>query len=1136
MDALHLSNALSTVQVIPIFNYLTILSDFLFLGDYLSEVDQYKPIPVVNGLYRYFTENRSNQNKTIRLIRKLIQGSDLYGEQENEEPDEIFVTTLFDHIISSLVFAKYGNIYGFLADTIRRAEDLKFDSILERIEENLQNAKFENEYGTSSKLSPLSVYRIFRDMILPLFPQPLYNINVLSLDYLYSLAGSAYLRLGRLNSTYYSNFKQFNSSQSINRILFEEYLSIGYIVEKLYYEKIDLIALKVFALPALIHYTFTDVNSKSEKITNIIFNPKHLERAYNVFFEYLKFAYNTIDNQLQTDYTYRIHRAFSNFISRAKYAKLVLDYSCRFLNSPYRESRIPVYLEFVEHFECRMGDVLPNINDWFMEEIDAFGELYEKYDYEMMQQLFNNSLTDDVSNIVIKLVITNDKVINEDFDTSQHFSYDLLEFHNSITNIIEYYAIVRENYTATLIRESDDPKHFQTIVGPLKDNYLQSSERILLKFINDSIENLCQKLTNYKKERFMSYLNYSDNSQEKSKWWKEFGFSFVPLYPCLSDINHYSEVGKKLCEEENIKFLNKHPEIISTDLISKNTLKILNSFNTNVESLFLRDTLHSHVGALKVSSSKTTIEYQLSKHNFFERLSLFMETPKYESLWFTEDEIKFIIKIINYSEAEIKKTFKYVKYALYKLLILKRIYIISADDKSKGNESVFIRSWNGLTGYGYKFTIANEATNETAIAPLIIGYEFKEDQEDLLPLRNSSINKKTFIKFKNNLVKCNADDLLCKITYRPRNITTISFQSIWNYVHNDDKCNNEHYLEERRKSKVCLRHKTLIQKIENDTTILNEVLKNTTNRNSTLENEIRKMLKMYTFPNKTSSIYFLTNWLKDKQFVNSDWNKDNVADNTGLLNYLLTGISMDKRYITNSEAEYRISSIYNYRERSKIEGERPLKEIVKDYELQKAEYSVTFEDYYAIRNYATTGYRRIHRDTPEAKLMKLALYKLALRQSNDFDEEYDMKLYGFDSIPTNIFKKQFIKDNSVTMDLGKNVTLQKFLLTMAHEESALQFARPPLDGFRNVLFEVKFFSSYLRAKIDVLVKSTRTIREKRMIILPGNKFFVERIILVISGKVGIYFKVVLTSTSNDHSKFELCKNVMREIARITNLN
>lgn len=1138
MDPLHLSNALSSVQVIPIFNYLTILSDFLFLGDFLSEDDQYKPIPVVNGLYRFFAENRANQKETLTLIRNLIQGSDLYGERENEEPDEIFITTLFDYIVSSLVFVKYGNIYGFLTDTIRRAEDLKFDSILEWIEENLRNATFQNEYGKSSKLTPLSVYRIFRDLIVPLFPQPLYNMNILSLDYLYSLSGALYLRLGRLNSTYYSNFKQFNSRKPINRILFDEYLSMGYIVEKLYYERVDLIALKVFALPALIYYTSTEVDSKLENITNIILNPQQLEKVYNVFFEYLKNASNTIDEQLQSDYTYKIHRAFTDFISRAKYAKLVMDYSCRFLTNSDRESIIPAYLEYAKRFTCGTGEFLPNIDDWFMKQIDIFGELYEKYDYDMMLQLFNESLTGDFSNIAIKLVITQSNVINADFNTTQHYSYDLLEFHDTIANTYEHYAIIRENYTAKLIKESDDSKYFEKIVGPSKDNYLKSSKRILLKFTNESMEKLCQELTKYKKERFTSYLYYTDNTPQKSQWWKEFGFSFVPLYPCLSDINRYSEVDKKVCEYQNIKFLNKHPEIISTDLISRDTQKVLNQFDTNIESVFLRDTLHSHVAGLKVSSSKTTIEFQSPMKDLYAKLSLYMEAPKYETLWLTEEGIRFMIKIINLSEAEIKKTFKYVKYALYKLLILKKIYIINAgNDKTQNlNEPILIRSWNGLSGYGYKYTIAKESSNETAIAHLITGYEFKEDKDDLLPLGRSSANRETPIKFQNDLIKCNLDELLCKITYPPKNVTTVSFQGIWGVFHNDDKCHSDRYLKQRKDSKVCLRHKSFIQKIENDTTVLNDVLRNSTNKSSTLENELRRILKFYTFANKTSATYFLTNWLNDNQFVNSAWSQENVADTTGFLNYLLNSITIDNRFLTTSEAEYRISSIYNYRERSEIENERALKEIVKDYELQQADYSVTFEDYYAIRNFATTGYRRIHRDTIEAKLMKLALYRLALRQSNDFDEQYEMKLYAFDSIPADIFKKQFIKDSSVTINLGKNVTLQRFVITMTHEESALKFARRPLDGFRNVLFEMKFSSSYLRAKIDVLVKTTRFIREKRIILLPGNQFFVERIVLVTSKELGIYFRVVLTSTSNGQSKFQLCKNVMREMAHIINSN
>ncbi|XP_043478130.1 uncharacterized protein LOC122508695 [Leptopilina heterotoma] len=1116
MDALHLSNSLSTVQVIPIFQYLSIISDFLFLENYLPEVDQYKPIPVVNELYRYFVENRAYQNKTLLLIRNLLKGSDLYGEQENETPDEIFITTLFDYIISSLVFAKYGNIYGFLAESISRVDDLKFDSVIKKLDDSLEKAKFQNECGDSSTLTPLSVFRIFKDIILPLFPQPLFNINLLSLDYIYAMAASAYLRFGRLNETYYSNYKQLNSRKRTHRIMFDEYVSIGYIIEELYYQNIDPVALKTFAFPALLHYITTKEKINAKNITTVIFNPKHLKKVYSVFFEHLKSVSKEIESQLENDYTYKIHRAFSNFVSRAKYAKLVLDYQCRHLNDYQRKAKIDIYIDNAERYKCRAGDYLPNINDWFMDQIDAFGELYEKYDYGIMQKIFNESSID-LDNIAIKLIVTNDEVENKNFNTSQHLSYDLLEFHNTIASTVEYYALVRQNYTVTLVKESKDPEYFKKLIGPSK----YTNERIVLKNTKDSAEQFCQKITKYKKERFVSYLTYSDNSPEKSKWWREFGFSFVPLYPCVSDINHYGELSIKLCEQENIKFLTKYPEVMSTNLVNQNTKDILFTLGTNIEYVFLKESLRSTVISLKASRSKSTSEFQKLANEFYEKLSLHLEEPKYEIMWFSEDGVRFMIEIINYSDVNVKKMFKHSKNVLYKLLLLKGSFIIDITDHEvdKLSESIFIKSWNGVTGYGYKFSYAGE---DAPSASLLIGYEFKDVGNSILLLPNSLSNK-IHIEFKSK-IKCNADELICKNNATPTIDT--SFIGIWTHENNEDKCS---YIKGKRESDFCLRHKSYIQKFNDDAAILSDISKNAA-LDPLVKNEIREILKWFTFPSKKIAIEFLTNWMKDILFVNSVWSRDNILDTTGVLNVLFYNTSLDNIFMSKSEAESKINSSYTYRERSKIEKKMSVEHLLKEYEVRRGDYSATFEDYYALRNFITTGYQRIMSDTHEANLMKLALYRLALRQSVDFDEENEMKLYIFESVSEDIFRKKFMKGNSEIANLGKNITLQKFLPTILSEEAALKFAESPASGFRNVLYEIKFFSSYLRVIVDVEVKMN--LREKRIIILPGNKFYLEKILPVPTVKIGTYFKVHLTSASQNDNKFELCKNVLRQMAKL----
>ncbi|XP_043474054.1 uncharacterized protein LOC122506122 [Leptopilina heterotoma] len=1172
MDTLDFIYPLSTVQLIPVITYLNLLSDFLFINNYLLENDQHKPIPIVNGLYEYLEDHQGSQTMMLDLIRNLLHGSDLYGEYNNEQVDQVFVNTMFDYIISSLVFAKYGNIYGFLADTIRQEENLQFYYILERVKENLRKAEFENEYGNSSTLSKLSISRIFNDLLMPLFPKPMMtNLNLLSLDYIFAQAGSMYLRLGRLNETYYSNFENLTSSNNDNDI-FQEYRVIGYIVENLLHHKIiDPIVIKIFALPALFHYVSKEQETKNETIEKVIFNPHHWEAAYDYFFTYIENAFTKIDNQLKNDYTHQLHKMFTNFHSRAKFAKLILELKCQFLNKHYRETRIPVYIDNADYFECRSGDVLPNINEWFADQVHDFGEIYEKYDLEMTTNIFNDSLIE-LRGIIIKLVLTSNKVSDSTLNNSEYLSYDLLEFFNTNNQTLDYYALLRLDYSVTLIKESDDPVNFQKIIGPSLDDYKRSAKRIILKFANETTQQLSEELMKYKKDRFKSYLNYSQNNFNHHEWWREFGLSLLPHYPCLTNYTEdYHEIEDYFCERENIRFLNKFQEDVSLNLIDRKTKSLLLSLGSDIKTIFINNIIDEYIideieranGILIPSLKKTTLK------TVYQKFSLQIEEPEMETLGTTQDEIKFMENVILHLEWKSNRFYMKVKNMLIKMKIMNVKYPLKIGEikDRKLNHSLFVNSWNGLSGYGYKFIGINKNDNKTPIiAQLRTEYEFKNkilitpiyDSE----LTNSSKKEKEYIKLNNEMLESENDVLFIvsiqnlsnfqQITLKTnqeilrtgnksqdlvyeldnqlrRNITKISFHGISYHNHNDDKCNVNAYLQKTKDSSLCSRHWCYIDKTDHDRMIIRDLLKHQKDENLVLEYQIHEILKKYTFSNDSTMRFFFKNWMNDKQFRNSYWSKNNIVDKSGLLNKLLYETRLENGIITNTKGEMRINSIYTYRERYKIEDERTLENIIKDYNDQQADYTIMFEDYYAVRNFATTGYRRINADTREAKLMKNALYKLSIRQAHDLEEEFDLKLFYFDSIPIDIFQREYMKD---LQDIywGKSIILQKFTLASTNEESAVRFGVHPENGFKNILFEMKFYGPYLRAKIDVEVKHTVSFREKKVILPPGSEFFIEKLGTGPIKKIGNYFKVTLVYKLKYCENYNRYKDIMTQIA------
>ncbi|XP_051176522.1 uncharacterized protein LOC127291434 [Leptopilina boulardi] len=550
-------NALETVQLIPIFNYINILSDFLFIEEYLSEIDQSKQIPIVNALYKYLEDHENSKIKMDQLIRNLLKGSDLYGEKDNENFDITFVNAMFDYIISSLVFEKYGNIYAFLADIFLKAENLQIETVLNAIKVNFYNASFENEYGETSTLSPLSVDRIFKDIILSLFPRPKANISLLSLDYVYAQAGSMFLRAGRINSIYYNDFESHVEILTEEN-LFDQYLITGHVIETLIEtDKKNFNLIKAFALPALSYYIFKSKYLFAyESMANLISDLNFWKTAYNQLFQYTTNAFNDMKDKLKSGYILNMHMALSSFQSSAALAKTFIDQHCTHLTLNEKESILPVYLFHPTTFQCKDGNPLPNIKEYTKNQINNITELYETYDFQLVQDAFPPSLIEQINNIkvVINLLIPSNTVEQGDFSELIHLPYDILEFYFPNNKSFNYYLLRREDYSVTLTNEADNPErlpresrfHFQKLYSVVTYTTMKTAQENLREFF--------QNLIKYKKSRLESYLNFLDNYRGidkplKSDWWKEFGLSLVPYYPCLSD------TSKKSCSQFYINYV-----------------------------------------------------------------------------------------------------------------------------------------------------------------------------------------------------------------------------------------------------------------------------------------------------------------------------------------------------------------------------------------------------------------------------------------------------------------------------------------------------------------------------------------------------------------------------------------------------
>lgn len=1116
MNDVILTSPLATVQLIPIFNYMNLLSNFLFHENYLSADDVRKNIPIINALYNYLEDNRAYHYNKVKLMRSLLQDSDLYGEEDGEVIDEFFVNSMFDYIISSVVFEKYGNIFGFLADSVRGLRSLKIDYFLNVVRERLKNATFENESGLPSVLDKLSAIKIYNDIILPLFPKAGTNFTLLSLDYIFAQIGSMYLRIGSLSNTYYSYY-QNSSFRQPEEDLFDDYLVMGQmIISLLHYRKIDPLALRVFALPTIIYYASTEAKPE-ERITNLIFSPKHWELAYQKLHQYIFNSSSEITNQLANDYKYKLHLGFSRFKTRIALAKSEIDSHCNFLGEKEKTNLIFTYIKIVDNFQCSPGVVLPNINEIFVEQISRMAETYGEFDLETTKDSFNDDLFDNLRGIVINLLDTRDLVD----DKSKHFSYDLLEFVNSSYQITKYFALVRENYTVTLMKEYDNPTLFLKKI-PRLEEFIQFAKRITLKFTNEGLSEFREELMKYKREQFKYFLQLYYGNETNNNWWNEFGLSLMPLYPCLrNDFNN----SNSLCLKDDINVLGTFTENIISDLISQDSLNFLVSRGTSFQSIRLMNDIFRAFDELMKSKEElsTPVHNETDVKVVYEQISLHLEEPNFEELSIKQQDIKYIKKIMSDKlEESVNFNFTSVRNLLNQIDFFKSSIPVSYDDVVRvKSEKLLINSLHSNTAFGYKYINILSPRNETLVATLRTDYEFK-DKIFIIPVGNSEKNRNTYGKLNDDNLEYEHGSFVYDINYQIRKKSVrLLFSGIW-YDGNSERCIDRDYLEKHANN--CLRYWRLVEKNRHlDHAVETFVKKSLGRKENFTVDEIRNKLNSYILPDdETFLLRFILNWSKDNFSEESQWSKICFKDDSDIFKKLQYEIVLETN-TTIADCTFRINSLYTYRERFGIEEGTTIGKLIKDYNRRKNNFVATFEDYYAVRNFVTGGHRRITGDTTEAKLMKLALYKLALRQSDDLRNNYEWTLYSME-----VKSYDFING----LHVGQEFCFNKFTLSSTSFPSAKRFFTNSSSGFRNIIFEMKFTDPYFRAKVETTIDFFDPIDEIKVILLPQSSFIIEKISIAPVTGLGNILRVVLNYDTELNGKYEWQRIIMNEINQI----
>ncbi|XP_043470761.1 uncharacterized protein LOC122504007 [Leptopilina heterotoma] len=345
MEIANLTHTLHTVQIIPNDMYLKRLYNFMLLNYLVNIRDINNSIVIINAFGVYLNEYEFHEEYSNRLTQYLLDEN--FMIQTNITYDKNFKRILYDHIICSVVFEEYGNIYGFLAEAYRRGrENQTIDRFLNNARILLSSIKKQFQYSRAM-LNVNLVERIFHGIIIPLFPGSRGTL-INSLDFIYAQAGSILYNSALMKYNYFFDLSidEKSPKYSSQQYIFDDCLEIGLSVQQLVISgEIPKTALEIFVLPALLNYVQTErKNLEHESIRTIISDQKHWNKALEQLFLKMKKTLEFVNILDVFDQKYKYHLALFHYENETQFAKRMLLENCEFHDNARLEEETVNYV------------------------------------------------------------------------------------------------------------------------------------------------------------------------------------------------------------------------------------------------------------------------------------------------------------------------------------------------------------------------------------------------------------------------------------------------------------------------------------------------------------------------------------------------------------------------------------------------------------------------------------------------------------------------------------------------------------------------------------------------------------------------------------------------------------------------
>ncbi|XP_051171653.1 uncharacterized protein LOC127288306 [Leptopilina boulardi] len=600
----------SNFQFLSVCHYINIFGIYFYNNDLITLDERNQTIPVLNTLFEYLNKFDNEYEVKLKLLKKVLKGSDLYGGEENETLDMKYVIETYQYIISTALFSQYGNINGFLAQIINKANNVNFSALKKNVQESLSQNNISRDYcspdDNNYKLTPLTIKKVFDDHIWPVFPQPEQEMSIMEVNYIYAMVGLKIVR---------------SVSSDITNLTFRDYVLIA--------RELDLqdfnnqtyeMVLKLFSTPALFFYAYHQ-KDKFQKIDHLTQNNEFWIEAYEFLFSHIS---STMLQIVQKDIINSLHYKLENKISAIKSRTLIaidiLKAYCDYENYQQVSSvDIEMYktlyhwtLKLVLPKRCLEYD-LPELEQRYQDQFTSIQKLYHAIERDAIKQVI-------IDGKLMKKMNSNATVMLAEVPTyPQRCTYCsptprkandgiYLLFAIKEENKKSFYALKQDDNILSLLKNNDNEKEFAKAVA--NDSSLIMEIAIFSKTLkqdNEDHRGFINRVADIKTTQFINKLkNYYYDETIGEKFLNVLK-CLIPFYSCIEDVKAGNIVESAFsCTLDVLSLLP------IANLVTKYAMKLSSSFSIQFGKMHLITNTLARAGNIH-KFSKLTMLNQISQ-------------------------------------------------------------------------------------------------------------------------------------------------------------------------------------------------------------------------------------------------------------------------------------------------------------------------------------------------------------------------------------------------------------------------------------------------------------------------------------------------------------------------------------------